>query len=133
MTNDDALVLTSWKEIANHLQVTVRTAQLWEKQRDLPVRRVPGRRSSSGERGRLRRLASFPDAGVRRPRRPVVPGLSAGGLERGVRLHQAATDYSLANARRKPARTCSSRPSSSRSRETRPRPKIPVGVVASTK
>ena len=44
MTNDDTPVLTSWKEIAQHLQVTVRTAQLWEKQRGLPVRRVPGRR-----------------------------------------------------------------------------------------
>jgi len=45
MTSDDTPVLTSWKEIANHLQVTVRTAQLWETQRGLPVRRVPGRRS----------------------------------------------------------------------------------------
>jgi len=34
--------LTSWKEIAARLQVTVRTAQEWEKKRGLPVRRVPG-------------------------------------------------------------------------------------------
>ena len=34
--------LTGWKEIANHLDVTVRTAQLWEKNRGLPVHRLPG-------------------------------------------------------------------------------------------
>lgn len=34
--------LLSWKEIAEFLGVTVRTAQLWEKQRGLPVRRLPG-------------------------------------------------------------------------------------------
>ncbi len=45
MTNDDTRVLTSWKEIASFLDVTVRTAQLWEKQRGLPVRRMPGPRS----------------------------------------------------------------------------------------
>jgi len=36
--------LASWKEIAERLQVTVRTAQDWEKKRGLPVRRVPGGR-----------------------------------------------------------------------------------------
>lgn len=36
--------LTSWKEIAERLQVTVRTAQEWEKNRGLPVRRPPGGR-----------------------------------------------------------------------------------------
>ena len=34
--------LNGWKEIANHLGVTVRTAQLWEKQRSLPIHRLPG-------------------------------------------------------------------------------------------
>ncbi len=34
--------LNSWKEIADRLDVSVRTAQLWEKQRGLPVRRLPG-------------------------------------------------------------------------------------------
>jgi hypothetical protein len=34
--------LNGWKEIANHLDVTVRTAQLWEKQRHLPIHRLPG-------------------------------------------------------------------------------------------
>lgn len=36
--------LNSWKEIADRLDVSVRTAQLWEKERGLPVRRVPGPR-----------------------------------------------------------------------------------------
>ncbi|HWR53484.1 MAG TPA: hypothetical protein VN428_20420 [Bryobacteraceae bacterium] len=36
--------LTSWKEIASYLGVSVRTAQLWEEQRGLPVRRLPGPR-----------------------------------------------------------------------------------------
>jgi hypothetical protein len=34
--------LTSWKEIANYLSVSVRTAQKWEGERNLPVRRLPG-------------------------------------------------------------------------------------------
>jgi hypothetical protein len=34
--------LSSWKEIAAHLAVSVRTAQMWEKERGLPVRRLPG-------------------------------------------------------------------------------------------
>ena len=37
--------LTSWKEIAHHLEVNVRTAQKWEREKGLPVRRVPGARS----------------------------------------------------------------------------------------
>ncbi len=34
--------LNSWKEIAERLDVSVRTAQLWELRRGLPVRRLPG-------------------------------------------------------------------------------------------
>lgn len=37
--------LTSWKDIAAYLGVTVRTAQKWEQERGLPVSRVPGKRS----------------------------------------------------------------------------------------
>ncbi len=37
--------LSSWKEIAHHLGVNVRTAQKWERERGLPVRRSPGARS----------------------------------------------------------------------------------------
>ena len=34
--------LKSWKEIAHHLGVNVRTAQKWEQERHLPVKRPPG-------------------------------------------------------------------------------------------
>jgi len=34
--------LTTWGEIADYLGVSVRTAQHWEKNRNLPVRRTPG-------------------------------------------------------------------------------------------
>jgi hypothetical protein len=37
--------LTAWKEIAHYLGVNVRTAQKWERERALPVRRVSGARS----------------------------------------------------------------------------------------
>ena len=37
--------LDSWKEIAHHLGVHVRTAQKWERERGLPVHRLPGVRS----------------------------------------------------------------------------------------
>ena len=40
----DVRVLSSWKEIASHLGVGVRTAQVWERERGLPVRRLPGPR-----------------------------------------------------------------------------------------
>jgi len=36
--------LTSWKEIATFLGITERTAQKWEAERKLPVRRLPGGR-----------------------------------------------------------------------------------------
>ena len=39
--------LTSWKDIADYLGVSVRTAQKWESERGLPVRRL------SGEKGRV--------------------------------------------------------------------------------
>jgi hypothetical protein len=39
--------LTSWKEIADYLGVTERTAQKWEREQGLPVRRLPG------EKGRV--------------------------------------------------------------------------------
>ncbi|MGJ5813635.1 helix-turn-helix domain-containing protein [Paludibaculum fermentans] len=37
-------LLSSWKEIAAYLGVSVRTAQKWEAERGLPVRRLPGGR-----------------------------------------------------------------------------------------
>jgi excisionase family DNA binding protein len=36
--------LSSWKEIASYLGVGVRTAQIWERERGLPVHRLPGPR-----------------------------------------------------------------------------------------
>ena len=42
MASGDSSRLTGWKEIANYLGVTVRTAQLWEKSRGLPIHRLPG-------------------------------------------------------------------------------------------
>jgi hypothetical protein len=41
---DERRELTSWKEIAAFLGVNVRTAQKWEEERKLPVRRLPGGR-----------------------------------------------------------------------------------------
>jgi phage terminase Nu1 subunit (DNA packaging protein) len=40
----DAREYTSWKQIADHLGINVRTAQKWERERGLPVRRPPGGR-----------------------------------------------------------------------------------------
>lgn len=37
--------LTSWKQIADYLGVHVRTAQKWERERRLPVKRLAGTRS----------------------------------------------------------------------------------------
>lgn len=37
--------LRSWKEIASYLGVSVKTAQTWERDRGLPVHRMPGQRS----------------------------------------------------------------------------------------
>lgn len=37
--------LHSWKEIASFLGVSVRTAQYWEREKGLPVRRLPGERA----------------------------------------------------------------------------------------
>lgn len=39
---DSREALQSWKEIAAFLDVSTRTAQLWEEERGLPVRRLPG-------------------------------------------------------------------------------------------
>ena len=40
----EARELTSWKEISAFLGVNVRTAQKWENERKLPIRRLPGGR-----------------------------------------------------------------------------------------
>ena len=41
------LVLHSWKEIASYIGSGVRTAQRWERELDLPVRRMAGRTRTS--------------------------------------------------------------------------------------
>ena len=43
VTNPMREELITWKEVANHLGVNVRTAQRWERERGLPVRRLPCR------------------------------------------------------------------------------------------
>jgi hypothetical protein len=48
--------LKTWKEIATHLRVSVRTAQNWERDRGLPVRRIVG------EKSQVRALAGELDA-----------------------------------------------------------------------
>lgn len=62
--------LTSWKEIAAHFGVTVRTAQKWEAERGLPVERRPG------PRGRVYADPAALDAWLK--------------LHEGARLEQAA-------------------------------------------
>jgi len=79
--------LRGWKEIASHLDVTSRTAQLWEKRRGLPVRRLPGHRGAvyakidDLERWRESRPAESPAravaTGVPNRRRPWYGGLLA--------------------------------------------------------
>jgi hypothetical protein len=54
--------LISWKEIAEYLRVTVRAAQKWERERGLPVRRLPGKRSMvSASRDELNSWRKLPD------------------------------------------------------------------------
>jgi hypothetical protein len=63
--------LGSWKEIAAYLEVTVRTAQRWEKERGLPIHRRPG------PRGRIeadpRELQAWQDGTFTARRAPVRP------------------------------------------------------------
>jgi hypothetical protein len=50
--NGEPRELASWKEIANYLSVSERTAQNWEREKGLPIRRYPG------EKGRVLAYAS---------------------------------------------------------------------------
>jgi len=45
--NEQEERLTTWGEIADYLGISVRTAQQWEKERNLPVRRIPGHHRST--------------------------------------------------------------------------------------
>ncbi len=57
--------LESWKEIAEYLHVTDRTARSWERDRQLPVRRIPGPRGRVwAEAAELDRWILNPDSRV---------------------------------------------------------------------
>jgi hypothetical protein len=73
--------LASWKEIAHHLGVNVRTAQKWERERGLPVHRAPGARSRvSADTAALdawkQQLALVTSREDRTYRWPLGPGLT---------------------------------------------------------
>ncbi|MBI4893113.1 MAG: helix-turn-helix domain-containing protein [Acidobacteria bacterium] len=62
----DPALLSSWKEIAAYLGVNVRTAQNWEVERGLPIRRLPG--------GRGRVFISISELDEWLEKRPEVAG-----------------------------------------------------------
>ena len=73
--------LTSWKEIAHYLGVNVRTAQKWERERGLPVRRSEGPRSRvNADEAALETWKSQLATGLRGPDRcyswPLGPGVT---------------------------------------------------------
>jgi hypothetical protein len=72
--------LNSWKEIADYLGVTVRTAQNWERTAGMPVRRLPGERGRVwADPAELHAWKTARPAGRRwSPRR--VLGLTAAGV-----------------------------------------------------
>lgn len=85
--------LHTWKDVANYLGVSVRTAQLWESQRGLPVRRLPGEKA---------RILAIPDeidawkVGHPQPAPSSQPwGLVAAALTAGLVIGAAATWLSL--------------------------------------
>jgi hypothetical protein len=53
MAGDDATRLNSWKEISHYLGYEVRTLERWEKEKGLPVHRVPG--------GKRRAIFAYPE------------------------------------------------------------------------
>ena len=65
MPASSRLELTSWKEIAAYLGVSVKTAQLWERDRAMPVRRLPG--------GRGRVWADAAELDAWKNQQPAVP------------------------------------------------------------
>ena len=72
-------LLSSWKEIAAYLGVNVRTAQKWEAERGLPVRRLPG------GRGRVMASVEEMDAWLEAPRNAeTLPAAGAAGGRRSL-------------------------------------------------
>ena len=89
MSSENPRLLSSWKEIAVYLRVSVRTAQLWESERGLPVTRPPGKRgvvwANEDELDAWRKSAAevSPTSGLpESPIRPrhVVPEARCGAL-----------------------------------------------------
>jgi len=94
--------LNSWKEIAGHLQVSVRTVQRWERQLGLPIHRRMGNKRDAVyayadelerwwdelERKSSRRAA----AGRRRPAIAVLPFLNINGDEEGEFFCEGITE-----------------------------------------
>jgi len=72
--------LCSWKEIASYLGVSIKTAQSWERDRGLPVRRYPGRRVVV--RAVIAELEEWKTSTPRTetPLAPVIPSARSGWL-----------------------------------------------------
>lgn len=87
--------LHTWKDVANYLGVSVRTAQSWELRRGLPVRRLPG------EKARVLAITSEIDdwklgATEPLPTRPTLAGprmLAVAALIVGICIGGAAMTY----------------------------------------
>ena len=79
----DSRALSSWKEIAAHLGVNVRTAQKYERERGLPVRRTTGARGrviadpAALDAWKATLPAPVPDASERSYRWPLGPNIVA--------------------------------------------------------
>src|SRR5690348_16963396 len=81
--------LGSWKEIADYLDKDVRTVVRWEKERGLPVHRMPGSKRSAvfavtaeiDEWQRNGNGASIPEPAEGAARRPGRPAVSPGNEE----------------------------------------------------
>jgi len=71
----DPKELSGWKEIAAHLDVSVRTAQAYEKNQRLPVHHLPGQKGRVF--GNVEELNTWRRAGVRRPSRRVFAIIAA--------------------------------------------------------
>jgi len=69
--------LESWKEIARYLQASVRTVQLWERERNLPVHRLPG-----GKRSRVFAFGDEIEAWLRQASSDSLPETPRGDAPR---------------------------------------------------
>jgi len=65
--------LNSWKEIAAHLGCDVSTAQRWERERDLPVRRIPGGHSVFAHPEELDAWLEAGKGSIAHPKETTIP------------------------------------------------------------